>query len=188
MSSGLSDSWWRPPPVKPPPKISASAFVIGGVVLAAIVGGVAFALLNQRPRDPSSTSSAPVRSLTAFASCLKGQGVLIPSAEFNDAMLRPAAAACRTYVPLVGESKDPVAAAQTLYENCQQEAESKLRSAEFGGGGVGGPASALVNLANASAARAAFQQATAVCRAQSFDEPGGGNFDNGRPSGPSSVE
>jgi hypothetical protein len=186
MSSELSDSgWWRPPPVKPPPKISTSGFVIGGIVLAAIVAGVAFALLDQRPRNPSTASSAPVRSLAAFTSCLKSQGVLIPSAEFNDAMLRPAAVACRTYVPLVGASKDPAAAAQNLYEACQQDAQSKLRKAQFGGG-IGGPASGLVNLANASSARAAYQQDTAVCRAQSFDEPGGGSFDDGRPSGPSS--
>jgi hypothetical protein len=172
VSPGFSDpNWWPPPPPpKPPPRIPASAFVIGGVVLLVVAAGIAFAVLDPRAHH-SAAPSAPVRSLSTFTSCLKKQGVLIPSAEFNDAMLRPAAHTCRGYVPLLGKSRNPVAAAQKAYTACQQDAQSKLRRSL--NPGIGGIA-AIASAASASSSRAAYQQATAVCRAESFDEPGGG--------------
>src|SRR5579871_2297251 len=106
VSPGLSDpNWWpAPPPPKPPPKIPASAIAIGAIVVVVAAAGIGFALLNPRAHH-STGPSVPVRSLAAFTSCLKQQGVLIPSAEFNDAMLRPAAIACRASVPLLGNSR-----------------------------------------------------------------------------------
>jgi hypothetical protein len=182
VSPGLSDpNWWpAPPPPKPPPKIPTSAVVIGGIVIVVVAAGIAFALLDPRAHH-SSTPSGPVRSLAAFESCLDNQGVLIPSAETNDAMLRPAALACRSYVPPLGKARDPVAAAQKEYQACAQAAESKLRSSRSSVVGIGGIASP----GNISSARAAFQKAAAVCRAESFDEPGAGSGDDGGiPSGP----
>jgi hypothetical protein len=172
VSPGISDpNWWpTPPPPKPPPKIPASAIVIGGIVLVVVAAGIGFALLNPRAHH-SAGPSVPVRSLAAFTSCLKQQGVLIPSAEFNDAMLRPAAVACRASVPLVGNSRHPVAAAEKAYAACEQTAESKLRQSLTSG--IGGIA-AIAGAGNVSSSRAAYQQANAVCRAESFDEPGGG--------------
>jgi hypothetical protein len=190
VSPGISDpNWWpTPPPPPPPPKIPVSAFVIGGIVCLAVAAGVAFALLDPRAHH-SSGPSAPIRSLAAFVSCLKNQNVLIPSAETNDAMLRPAALACRAFVPLPGKSKDPVAAAQAAFEACLENARSKLQSGFGGAGGVGGIGGigGIASAGNASSSRAAYEQATAVCRAESFDLPGGGGGETPPEPAPTSV-
>ena len=148
--------------------------MLGGIVAVVVAAAVAYAVLGPRSQNDSPSSSAPVvRSLAAFESCLDNQGVLTPSAETNDAMLRPAALACKTYVPLIASSRNPVAATQKALDQCLQDAQSKLRGSAGSLGGIGGVASAAVAQANARSARASFQKASAVCRAQSFDEPGG---------------
>jgi hypothetical protein len=180
MSPGLSDpNWWpAPPPPKPAPKIPTSAILIGGIVAVVAAVGIAFALLDPRPHH-SSGPSAPVRSLAAFEACLNDQGVLIPSAETNDAMLRPAALACRSHVPLLGRSHDPVAAAEKAYQACAEAAQSKLRSSQSSFGAIG----SIVSPGSFASARASYEKATAVCRAQSFDEAGGGGEGGGGEGG-----
>jgi hypothetical protein len=139
MAAKLSDpNWWPAPPQKPPQTVSTSAIAVGGIVALLVAAGIAFAVLGPRSHHHSTADATVVRSLTTFESCLKDQGVLTPSAESNDAMLRPAAAACRAYVPLAPGSRDPSAAAQRQLDECLQTAQTKLRNSASSLGSVGG--------------------------------------------------
>ncbi len=173
MGSEFSDpAWWPTPPPAPPKPISTSKIVLGTIVPVVLVAALVAGLVSQR-----SHSSASGRSLVAFQDCLKGQGVLVSSAESNDALLRQAAVACRNHVPALPKTADPQAAAAQAMQQCMNAASAKLRSTAnvrpgpFGGG----PPS-----------RQAYERAVATCRAEAFAEPDATGTP-GSPSSPVSV-
>ena len=161
MASEFSDpAWWPKPPPKPPSSVSTMAILLGTIVPVVAVAAVLIALFVHRAHHPAAVAG---RSVAAFQSCLRNQGVLTPSAETNDAMLRQAALACRSHVPALAPGGDRAAAAQQALQQCLQAATQHFRSGfvpgRFGGGG---------------GARQSYESATALCRAQAFAEPGGG--------------
>jgi hypothetical protein len=174
MTAEFSDpGWWPTPPPEAPKAISTPKLVLGTIVPLALLAALVAGLVSQR-----SHSSTSGRSLEAFESCLKDQGALVSSAESNDALLRQAALACRSHVPLLPRTADPQAAASQELQQCMKAASAKLRSGpgfRFGPFGAGPPS------------RRGYENAVATCQAESFVRPGAPGVTPGRGSNLSPV-
>ncbi len=153
MADNFSDSGWFPTKLPDPPKqISTATIVLGTIVPIAVVAMLVLALVTHKSHSASSG-----RSLAAFQSCLGNQGVMTSSAESNDALLRQAAVACRTHVPLLPKGVDQTKAAEQELEACQQAASAKLQSSVGRISPFLGPPS-----------RQGYENAVATCRAESM--------------------
>jgi hypothetical protein len=150
--------WWPTPPPDPPKHISTATIFLGTVVPIAVIAMLVLALVTHKSHSASTSG----RSLASFQSCLGDQGVLTSSAESNDALLRQAAVACKTHVPLLPKDVDQVKAAQQELESCQNAASRKLRSATRVVSPFLGPPS-----------RQGYENAVATCRAESMVLSGG---------------
>ena len=160
MAAEFSDpSWWPQPPPKPPASLSTGRILVGTVVPVVAVAAVLVTLLDHRAHHQATVVVG--RSAAAFTACLSEQGVLTPSAESNDALLREAAFACRRHVPALAPG-DRAAVAQQALQRCLQAAGSHVRDGFRPGPFGGGPG------------RQAYESATAICRAQAFAQAGAG--------------
>jgi hypothetical protein len=171
MTEDAHDPGWFPTIAPDPPKhISTATIVLGTIVPVAAVAILVLALFTHK------SHSGEGRSLPAFQSCLKGQGVLTASAESNDALLRQAAVACKAHVPLLDKGLDPVTAAQKQLDACMQAASQKLRTGAVRIGPIFVPPS-----------RQAFEDAQATCRAESMVSGGSDTTPGVAPSSGGSV-
>jgi hypothetical protein len=171
MTEDAHDPGWFPTVAPDPPKhISTATIVFGTIVPVAAIAILVVALFTHK------SHSSEGRSLSAFETCLKGQGVLTASAESNDALLRQAAVACLDHVPQLDKSADPVKAAQQQLEACMQAASQKLRSAPVRIGPIFVPPS-----------RQAYEDAQATCRAESMVSGGTDTTPGVAPSSGGSV-
>ena len=150
--------WWPKPPPRPPTSLSTGRILVGTVVPVVAVAAVLVALLDHRAHHATVVVG---RSSAAFTACLDAQGVLVPSAESNDALLRQAAFACRGHAPALAPG-NRAAVAQQVLQRCLQAAGSHVRDGFRPGPFGGGPD------------RQAYESATAICRAQAFAEAGAG--------------
>jgi hypothetical protein len=169
MASEFSDpAWWPTRPPGPPKSISTSKIVLGTIVPVILVAALVIGLVSHRSSSPTSG-----RSLAAFESCLKDQGALVSSAESNDALLRQAAVACRSHVPLLPRTADREAAAERALQGCMKAASAKLRS---------GPNVRIGPFGGGPPSRRAYENAVATCQAESYAEPGGNTGTSGQSS------
>src|SRR5579871_993828 len=101
MSDDSYDPGWFPTMAPDPPKqISTATIVLGTLVPIAVIAILVLALVTHK------SHAGEGRTISAFESCLKDQGVLTSSAESNDALLRQAAVACKGHVPLLAKDAD----------------------------------------------------------------------------------
>jgi hypothetical protein len=135
MATEFSDpAWWPKPPPKPPKPIPLTKILVGTIVPLAVIAGVVVLVLTQRPK------AAPTRSIAAFETCLRTQGIV---AGDQSPQAERAAHACRGKLP-AGTTFQPeqqeggsAADAQKRFNECVQSALASIprRSGPFGRGG-----------------------------------------------------